>query len=678
MKNRGQESQYARSLIEASLDPLITISTEGKITDMNKALTSITGKSREELTDTYFYSYFTEPQKAREVYEEIFARGSVTDHLLTMRNHKLTDVLFNGSIYKDEKGKILGAVVVARDVTEQKRIETELIEARVFAELATAIAEEAKLKAEKATSIAEEATLIAKNATISAEDAVKSKQQFLSNMSHEIRTPMNAILGFTTVLLKTPLNHKQQEYLGAIKTSGDALIVLINDILDLAKVDAGKMTFEYVPFRLSQSISSMLQLFKLKIEEKNLHLVKIYDERIPDVLVGDPVRLNQIILNLISNAVKFTSQGSITFKIQLLSEDDEKVRIEFEVTDTGIGIPEDRLSTIFENFQQASNGTSRLYGGTGLGLAIVKQLIVPQGGSVRVISTPGEGSTFSFNLDFKKTNESVESDPEIAEPNKFVKKIRVLVAEDIPLNQLLMQTLLDDFGFECDIAANGKIAIEKLALKTYDVILMDLQMPELNGFQATEYIRNTLNVLTPIIALTADVTTVDLAKCKEVGMNDYIAKPVNERLLHTKILGIVQKAASQTEAEAEAQAPKAARCTNLSYLIDRTRNRPDLMMKMIRLFLEQTPPLLTMLKQSLQEKNWKTMQSAAHKMIPSFSIVGIKVDYENMAKRIQNFAQNHMNENEIETMVIELDTICTRACIELQEEYTNMKAAKND
>src|SRR5665647_308279 len=276
-------SQYSLSLIEASLDPLITINPKGKITDMNDATVNITGIIREKLTGTDFFDYFTNPQKAREVYQEVFANGSVADYPLTLRHKdgKLTDVLFNGSVYKDDKGKVIGVVVVARDITDQKRIATELTEAIVFAEMATQLAEEAKLKAEDATRIAE--------------NAVKAKQQFLSNMSHEIRTPMNAIIGFTKVLLKTDLSTKQKEYLTAIKMSGDALIVLIND---------------------------MLHLFETKIQEKNLELVKEYDENIPDVLVGDPVRLHQIILNLVSNAVKFTTEGKITVSVKLQSQDD--------------------------------------------------------------------------------------------------------------------------------------------------------------------------------------------------------------------------------------------------------------------------------------------------------------------------------------------------------------------
>jgi PAS domain S-box-containing protein len=657
-------SQYSRSLIEASLDPLVTISTEGKITDMNEALANITGLTREKLTGTDFFDYFTEPQKARQVYQEVFAKGFVTDYPLTIMDHKLTDVLFNGSVYKDERGKVLGAVVVARDITEQKRNEKELIEAKVFAELATLIAEEAKAKAETATGIAE--------------DAVKAKQQFLSNMSHEIRTPMNAIIGFTKVLLKTDLSAKQKEYLTAIKLSGDALIVLINDILDLAKVDAGKMTFEQTPFKMVLSISAMLHMFEPKIQEKNLELVKEYDNRIPEVLLGDPVRLHQIILNLVSNAVKFTTKGKITVSVNLIHEDEQKVTIEFAVTDTGIGIPADKIEKIFENFQQASSHTSRLYGGTGLGLSIVKQLIEPQGGSIRVKSKIDEGSVFSFTLDFQKTNAEVEADAGIPELDPEIKNIKVLVVEDIALNQLLMKTLLDDFGFEQDIAANGRIAIEKLKSKSYDIILMDLQMPEMNGFETTEFIRKTMGSKIPIIALTADVTTVDLAKCKEVGMNDYIAKPVDERILYSKIIGLVRKPAlikySNNKGNENGQCER-IKCTDLAYLVRRTKSDPKLMMEMISLYLVQTPPLIISMKQSFRDKDWSSLYAAVHKMIPSFSIMGISTDFENMAKKVQDYASTQQLADGIPDMVLKLENVCAQACKELTEEFNSIKNA---
>lgn len=658
---RIQESQYARSLIEASLDPLVTISAKGKITDMNEALASITGITREKLTGTDFFDYFTEPQKAREVYQEVFAKGSVADSPLTLRhkNGKLTDVLFNGSVYKDDKGNVLGVVIVARDVTEQKRIATELNEAKIFAEQATGIAEELKRKAETARQIAE--------------NAVKAKQQFLSNMSHEIRTPMNAIIGFTKVVLKTDLTDKQKEYVTAIKTSGDALIVLINDILDLAKVDAGKMSFEQVPFKLASSISAMLHLFEPKIHEKNLELIKRYDKRIPAVLLGDPVRLHQIILNLVSNAVKFTTKGEITVSVGLAAEDDEKVSVEFVVKDTGIGIADSKLGNIFENFQQATSGTSRLYGGTGLGLAIVKQLVEAQGGVINVVSKVGEGSAFSFILSFQKTKAKAEIDPTSVDVYTEIGNMKVLVVEDIALNQLLMKTLLDDFGFYSDIVSNGKLAIEALQKKQYDIILMDLQMPEMNGFEATEYIRNIMFSNVPIIALTADVTTVDLAKCKSVGMNDYVAKPVDERLLYNKMVHLLKDPAIKESMGGYEYMASDEKCINLEYLTSRTKANPVLMMEMIALYLQQTPPLIVSMKQGSYEKDWKKLKASVHKMIPSFAIMGINSTFEDMAKEVQEYANTLEKTERIPALVLQLEKILEQSCGELEEEYKLIK-----
>ncbi len=657
-------ANYARSLIEASLDPLFTINTEGKIMDMNNASIDVIGKSRAELIDTDFFDYFTDPNKAREGYKQVFAKGFVADYPLTIKDHKLTDVMFNGSVYRDDEGNVLGIVVVARDITEQKIFEKELTEAKIFAELATTIAEDAQGKAEAAMKIAE--------------DAVKAKQQFLSNMSHEIRTPMNAIIGFTKVVLKTDLSAKQKEYLTAIKMSGDALIVLINDILDLAKVDAGKMTFEQTPFKMAMSIAAMLHLFETKIQEKNLELVKKYDANIPEVLIGDSVRLHQIILNLVSNAVKFTSKGKITVSVHLISEDEENVQLEFSITDTGIGIADTKLDKIFENFQQASSGTSRLFGGTGLGLAIVKQLVESQGGKVSVKSKVDEGSTFSFTLNFKKTKEAPEDENNLIELNNEIKDISVLVVEDIALNQLLMKTLLDDFGFERDIAANGKIAIEKLQTKKYDIILMDLQMPEMNGFEATAYIRNTMKSNIPIIALTADVTTVDVAKCKEVGMNDYIAKPVDERLLYNKIVGLVKKSTVHKMEPNKVNENNPTSYINLQYLLQRTKSNPELMAEMITLYLEQTPPLIIAMKESFDKKDWPTLNAAVHKMIPSFSIVGIHNDFEAMAKKIQEFASTQIPSEEIQDLVLQLEKVCTNACKELEKELKRIKNIGNE
>jgi len=660
-------ANYALSVIEATLDPLFTINRHGVIIAVNDAMIEATEKTRKQLVGSNFKRYFVEKEKADSLFKEVFTKGKVMNCPLTITDGVLTDVLINASLYNDADGKQAGAVVVARNITDLKKIEKELTMAKEAAELAMNIAEEAQNKAEQAT--------------LAATHAVHAKQQFLSNMSHEIRTPMNAIIGFTKVILKTDLTEKQREYLNAIKISGDALIVLINDILDLAKVEAGKMEFEHIAFKMESSIAAMIHLFESKILEKNLELVKIYDQRIPQTLLGDPVRLHQIMLNLMSNAAKFTPSGKITVSVMMMNEDENQVSLEFAVEDTGIGIKEDKLKKIFDNFQQATSDTSRLFGGTGLGLAIVKQLVEPQGGTISVESAFGIGSRFSFQLNFQKTNEIALIDESLLQVNTEFKNIKILVVEDIPLNQLLMKTLLDDFGFERDIAENGLVAIEYLKRKSYDIILMDLQMPEMNGFEATEYIRNTLHSNVPIIALTADVTTVDLAKCKAVGMNDYIAKPIDDRMLYNKIINSVQKplvVVPDEENTKKLQQYQNLKYIDLSYLNKRTKSDPNLMMEMITAYLEQTPVLVKTMKQSLIDNDWKTLQAAAHKMIPSFSIMGINSDFEGMAKKIQGFAQAQLNVNEIKEMVSQLELVCNNACDELVIEFNSIKEQLND
>lgn len=556
-----------------------------------------------------------------------------------------------GKVIKDSNGKIIKMTGTAQDITEQKQAE----------EKALHLIEE-KNKAEREKLVAEEAT--------------KSKQQFLANMSHEIRTPMNAIIGFTKVILKTDLNEKQKEYLNAIKTSGDSLIVLINDILDLAKVDSGKMSFEKIPFKLSATISSMLLLFDGKIKEKNLKLVREYDDSVPDVLLGDPVRLQQIILNLLSNAVKFTKEGKITVSVRLLEENTESASIEFSVADTGIGIPENKIGKIFENFQQATSKTARLFGGSGLGLSIVKQLVETQHGTISVKSKVGEGSIFSFILNFKKTNEKMETETDqglVLEDG--VKNIKVLVAEDVKMNQLLMQTVLEEFGFKTDLAENGKVAIEKLKKNEYDIVLMDIQMPEMDGFEATELIRRDINSRIPIIALTADVTSADVAKCKSVGMNDYISKPIDEKFLYNMIVKYVKgknnplhNGNGKTQADMEKQ-----KCTNLDYLKNLTRGNPKMIMEMINVYLQENPKFIDKMKQAIDTMDWELLQRASHSIKPSFSTMGISKKFTDMVSKIQEHAEQKQKPEAIKELFQKIETVCSQAREELEEELVTLE-----
>lgn len=502
-----------QSFLESVPDAIIIVNHEGNIQYSNRQTEFLFGYKKSEIIgnkiELLIPNRFKEAHQnhRNKYFSNIKVRRMGEGMQLFAKHKNQTEFPVEISLSKLNTEKNLLVCASIRDVSSQKKIENEL-----------------------------------KEAIENAENAVKAKQQFLSNMSHEIRTPMNAIIGFTKVILKTNLTKKQKKYMSAIKMSGDTLIVLINDILDLAKVDAGKMSFEKLPFKLSLSIATLLHLFETKIQEKKLELIINYDSTIPDVLEGDAIRLNQIFLNLISNAIKFTPEGKINISTRNLAEDDENITIEFSVTDTGIGIENENLEKIFENFQQAHNQTSRIFGGTGLGLAIVKKLVEAQGGNIRVESEVNKGSTFSFILTFKKTNKEPLYDNETIELVDYpIDKIKILVVEDVKLNQFLMKTLLNEFGFENDSAENGKVAIEKLEKNKYDIILMDLQMQIMNGFEATDYIRNKLKLQTPIIALTADVTTVDLEKCKALGMNDYITKPIDDCLLYSKIVSFIKK-----------------------------------------------------------------------------------------------------------------------------------------
>jgi len=637
---------------------MATTDANGAINFANEKFCKISGYTNEELigqNHRILNSGFHSKEFFRELYATI-ANGKL------WRN-EIRNKAKDGSLYwvdttivpfLNEQGKPFQYVSIRIDITDRKIAQAQL---------------------EAVNKELESGAASLKNANLIAEEAVKSKQQFLSNMSHEIRTPMNAIIGFTKVVLKTELTAKQKEYLTAIKVSGDAMILLINDILDLAKVDSGKMTFLQAPFKLASSLSAMLHLFETKMQEKNLELVVEYDSRIPEVLLGDPARLHQIILNLVSNSVKFTKEGKIIVSVCLIKEDEESVVVEFAIKDTGIGIAQNKLEKVFENFQQASNVTSRLYGGTGLGLAIVKQLVEAQGGKVVVMSKMDEGSTFSFALKFKKTDAEAEPELELTKIDREIKNIKVLVVEDITLNQLLMKTLLDDFGFERDIAENGLIAIEKLKSKDYDIILMDLQMPEMNGFEATEYIRNTMKSEIPIIALTADVTTIDLEKCKAVGMNDYVAKPVDEKALYSKIISLVSKAVAVSVydcAEFENQNSENLKVIDLTFLKIRTKGNANLMAQMIAAYLEQTPPLLKAMKQSYAEKDWSLLKAVAHKMIPSFSIMGIEKEYENRTRKIQEGASLQQDSAELSLLVSDVINICEKACEKLRAELEEL------
>lgn len=399
--------------------------------------------------------------------------------------------------------------------------------------------EEIKIRKQKEKELAEALELT--------KQAERAKDQFLSNMSHEIRTPMNGIIGLAKLLLKEPTleaNHK--DLVQHIDYSANHLLRIINDILDFTKLDSDKLVFEEIDFDLSDLLKNLYHSLSVKAKEKNIDFRISNDINIPNILCGDLHRLSQIILNLASNAIKFTDEGEVTIDCLYQSETEKDVTVLFKIKDTGIGIPEDKIDYIFEQFTQSDSTVSRKYGGTGLGLAISKKLVSRFGGEIVVTSKLGEGSTFSFDITLakgkgdapQKVKQKVENPTSLADAN-----ITILLAEDNKLNQVVAKRHLQKFGVKIDIAENGQVAIDMLKQKKYDMILMDINMPVMDGIEATQKIRQ-LDIpqhSIKIAAMTASVLEKDTQKCFDAGMDDFISKPFDpEELYHkiTTLLGI--------------------------------------------------------------------------------------------------------------------------------------------
>jgi len=374
-----------------------------------------------------------------------------------------------------------------------------------------------------------------------AEKAAQTKAQFLSTMSHEIRTPMNAVIGFTHLLLQMDPRPDQSEYLRLLKFSAENLLVLINDILDFSKIEAGKVEFEEADFLIKELISNIRLALLQKAQEKDIQLKLLIDHDLPDIVKGDPVRLGQILTNLISNAVKFTYSGKITITASLNKKVTDYTIVDFEVADTGIGIADDRINHIFESFTQASSDTTRKFGGTGLGLTITKKLLELMGSEIKVKSEPGKGSVFYFSLKLKNSDTIFVNNAgnQLSVEEKSLKGVKILIAEDNQINVILAKQYMKLWDVECDIAENGAIALALVQTNNYDMVLMDLQMPEMDGYETTIAIRKLpaekfKNL--PIIALTASAMLDIKDKAFVVGMNDYVSKPFNPNELYKKIV----------------------------------------------------------------------------------------------------------------------------------------------
>ena len=504
---------YTRSLIESNVDALMTIDPRGIVTDVNKQAEELTGCTRDELIGAPFKNCFTDPARAEAGIRRVLDEGKVTNYELTARarDGKLTVVSYNATTYHDRNRSLQGVFAAARDITERKHYEQSLREA-----------------------------------THRAERANRAKSEFLANMSHEIRTPMNAVIGLAFLLGKTPLDDEQADLLAKLKLGSKSLLLVLNNVLDLSKIEAGELIVERRAFDLHGLLAELPEMLAVQAQAKGIDFAIDEADDLPAALEGDATRLNQVLTNLLSNAIKFTEHGSVSLRVSRVSATPAHVTLRFAVRDTGIGIAADVQEQMFAPFAQADASITRRFGGTGLGLSIVKRLVKLMGGEVHVDSSPGLGSEFRVTLQFPLATPDALEHPEVGSvgPGEFILPgVRVLLVDDSDINLEVTRRILEAEGAQVRVASNGQQAVELLEAEpdAVDIVLMDVQMPVLDGYDATRRIRTELHLDgLPIIALTAGALSSDRQRSSEAGMDDYIIKPFDAQQLMRSVLRHVQ------------------------------------------------------------------------------------------------------------------------------------------
>ena len=507
------------------------------------------------------------------------------------------------------------------------------------------------------------------------DEVARAKESFLAHMSHEIRTPMNGILGIASLLSKTRLETQQRNYLQLIQESANNLLVIVNDILDLEKVIAGKLQLESLPFKLVDKIATIIQSFIYRAEEKELGL--IFQNSIPADLVvkGDPYRLSQVLNNILSNALKFTDSGHITISTGIKERDEEGVVVDITISDTGIGIGKEQLRTIFEPFEQADATISRKYGGTGLGLAISKNMIEMQNGELMVQSEAGKGSAFTIRIPYHISIEAMQENETGQEIDyKSLGPRKVLVAEDVELNQFLARHILESWDFEVVIAGNGVEALEALGNASFDCILMDVQMPEMDGIEATQHIRGLADPVKaniPIIALTANALKGDSEKYLAAGMTDYLAKPFDEE----RLFRVISRNLSEYKADISlknntSMLPPNSKLYDLTMVQSVSGGDEGFIKKMVALFIETVPQNMQELKNALEAENWDQVGKTAHKLKSTIDSMGIKSIRQEI-RTVEANAKTKEDLGAVAGLVARIDAVIVECIGQLQAEILN-------
>lgn len=646
-----KHSEYLKTtILETAMDGVILTNSKGQILNWNKQAEHILEVPKTETIGQSIYSLV--PYKLREQLKKSFKNYIITgdDDFINRRVETSVKRKDGSLIYveltivaiKTKYDYLFNAFF--RDITGRKVIDNEIREAKVLAEKST-----------------------------------KAKSVFLSNMSHEIRTPLNVILGLTGILQKSDFQNPNidRKNLDGIKFSAENLLDLINDVLDFSKIEAGKLTLQKTDFNILELMQNVSRGFKIKAEEKGLHYKMNIDQSLPNFIIGDQLRLNQILTNLLGNAIKFTAKGDITLIINQETANDNNVTINFSVQDSGVGIPKDKLDYIFESFYQVHKPGKSKIEGTGLGLSISKQLIELQGGKLLAHSIPNIGSTFSFSIEYERStlkSSDLIKDKTSSIKNHHLSGMNVLIVEDNKMNQFFIQQLFSNWKIKADIADHGKMALEMLEDHQYDLILMDMHMPIMDGEEATKKIRESKNPALqqiPIIACSADVFPESKKKAIEAGMNFYITKPISEKSLEEILYSLKSNSAYITNetihvAPIPDQKTKTRYC-DLSFLRDTFGNDVEIIKSVLQIFIEETPQDYDKLLSSINNKDHYSTEKTAHKLKSSFKTLGLS-EQTSLLQQIEQSAKNQEPIEKIQKLFTALNDTYSLVMEEIKNE----------
>ena len=619
------EENFYKTVVEDGTDIIFIVDYDANIVYHNPSVKKTTGY--DSLVDKQFFD-FIHPSLIKKV-KKLFIESinlsynSNIEFQFLCANNEYKYLEFN-SINLKHKDNIPALILDCRDISERKEDQEELLKAQ------------------------------------------KAKELFLANMSHEIRTPVNGIAGMINLLSKTMQSKEQTKYLNAIKHSADNLKVIINDILDFSVIESGNLTLESIGFDIDYQIQSVIASLELHANEKGVKINYISNNNACKILIGDPVRLNQILINLINNAIKFTTKGEIIIKLSCEILPDNIAYAKFEVIDTGIGINENKLIHIFETFKQADESITRKYGGTGLGLAISKQLVELQGGNIKVESEVNVGTTFVFSIpyslgtnnDLTQISLTEKTNIKKEEKKKF-KGMRILLVEDNDINRLYASTILKNWDCICGEAENGEIALELLRKNDYDVILMDVHMPVMDGLEATKIIRKSFSSPkkdTPIIAFTANAIKGEKEKYLEIGMNDYISKP----FIPNELQRIIAQFYTLQDTENLNDNNK---LFDLAYLESISNGNKEFINEIIIAFTEKTPSLLYDMSEASKKGNWQITGNLAHKLKPNLTLLGIS----QLKSLIESIEADGRTATNIETLPKRVDQLIANCNLAIKE-----------